>query len=283
MTFATYELSADQGSPVLLFDFFVGTAHWRYTSSDAALTFASNEYTPLAISAGSVNQGNEIRKKTLAVKVPLNADVVSVLQNFPPSGDFMLTITMIHATDPDLQGFVVFVGRVMSQSQAGATITMSCEPAYTGVKAVGLRRRFQLNCAHVLYAPGSCTLNPGDFGIASAITSIANTALTISGIGTALPTGQQWPGGYIEWDSGKGYLERRSIDSIAGDVLTIAYGSPDLVAGLALTVYPGCDHTTRNCIAMNPPGGDPAVGNVLNYGGQPYIPTVNPLTGNPIY
>jgi len=34
---------------------------------------------------------------------------------------------------------------------------------------------------------------------------------------------------------------------------------------------------------MNPPGGDPAVGNVLNYGGQPYIPTVNPLTGNPIY
>jgi hypothetical protein len=283
MTFAAFELSADAGSPVLLFDFFVGTAHWRYTTAAAAITYAANEYDPLAIDAGSINQGNEIRKKTLAVKVPLNALVVSVLQNFPPSNDFMLTITALHQTDPDLQGFNVFVGRVVSQSQAGATVTMSCEPAYTGVKAVGLRRRFQLNCAHVLYALGSCTLLPINFQVITAIASIDDTAVTCTGVGTALPAGQSFAGGYIEWDSGLGYLERRSINSIAGDVLTIAYGSPDLIVGLALNAYPGCDHTTTNCIAMNPPGGDPAKGNILNYGGQPYIPTVNPLTGNPIY
>lgn len=271
MTFAAYELSADQGEPLLLFDFFVGTAHWRYTTADRPIPFSAQTYAPLAISAGSINQGNEIKKKTLAVTVPLNAAVVSVLASFPPSGDFMLTITALHQTDPDVQGFNVFVGRVMSQSQTGGTMRMNCEPAYTGVKTTGLRRRFQLNCAHVLYGVG-CTLSAASFVVPTAVTSITGTAVTCAGL--APPAGLKFDGGYIEWDSGLGYLERRSINKAAGDVLTIAYGSPDLVPGLALNAYPGCDHSTTACTAF---------GNMLNYGGQPFIPAVNPLTGNPIY
>lgn len=272
MTFDAYETSIDQGSPVLLYDFFIGTAHWRYTSADRAITYLENEYDPLPIGSGSINQGNEIKKKTLAVTVPLDANIVSVLSNFPPSGDVMLTIVCIHQTDPDLQGYTVFVGRVMSQSQAGATVSLSCEPAYTGVKATGLRRRWQLNCAHVLYSPTGCTLLPSDFVVASVITAVAGPVITCSGL--APPSGLSWPGGYVEWDSGLGYTERRSINSAAGTALTLAYGSPDLVDGLAVNVYPGCDHTTGNCTAF---------GNILNYGGQPYIPSVNPLNGNPIY
>lgn len=282
MTFATYELSIDQGSPVLLYDFFIGTAHWRYTSADRAITYLANEYDPLPISSGSINQGNEIKKKTLAVTVPLDAGIVSVLANYPPSGDVMLTIVAIHQTDPDLQGYTVFVGRVMSQAQAGATVSLSCEPAYTGVKATGLRRRFQLNCAHVLYSPTGCTLLPTDFVVVTTITAVAGPVVTCTGLAPPL-AGLTWPGGYVEWDSGLGYLERRSINSAAGDVLTLAYGSPDLVNGLAVNAYPGCDHSTGNCILFVPPGGTVGEGNILNYGGQPYIPSVNPLNGNPIY
>jgi uncharacterized phage protein (TIGR02218 family) len=271
MTFATYELSEDQGAPVLLFDFFVGVAHWRYTTADRPITFSAVPFAPAAISAGSINQGNEIKKKTLAVTIPSNLPVALVLQTFPPSGDFMLTITAIHQTDPDLQGFVVFVGRVISQSQAGAVITMNCEPAMTGVKAVGLRRRYQLNCAHVLYGVG-CTLTPSSFVVASAVSAVAGTTVTCAGL--TPPAGLKFDGGYIEWDSGLGYLERRSINKAVGAVLTLAYGSPELAPGLAVNVYPGCDHSTAACTAF---------GNILNYGGQPYIPAVNPLVGNPIY
>jgi hypothetical protein len=277
MTFATYELSIDQGEPVLLYDFFVGLAHWRYTSADRPLTYLSNVYAPLAISSGSINQGQEIKKKTLNVTVPLDATVVQRLQNFPPSSDFLITIIALHQTDPDLQGYTAFVGRVMGQSQAGAVVTLKCEPAYTGVKATGLRRRWQLNCAHVLYGVG-CGLSPATFRVVSAISAVAGPIVTCAGL--APPTGLNWPGGYIEWDSGLGYLERRSINAAAGAVLTLAYGAPDLAIGLSVNVYPGCDHSTAACIAFGVAGG---TNQILNYGGQPYIPSINPLAGNPIY
>lgn len=271
MTFDVYERSLNQGEPVLLFDFFIGLSHWRYTTADRTITYLSNGYAPASISAGSINQGNEIKKKSLTVTVPLSADVVQRLQSFPPSGDFMLSIVTLHQTDPDLQGYTVFIGRVMSQSQAGGVVTLNCEPAYTGVKTTGLRRRWQLNCAHVLYGPG-CTLLPSAFVTPASISGILGNVISCAGL--VPPIGLAWAGGYIEWDSGLGYNERRSINSASASDLTIAYGSPDLTVGLLLNVYPGCDHTTAACIAF---------GNMKNYGGQPYIPSINPLSGNPIY
>jgi hypothetical protein len=283
MTFATYELSIDQGQPILLYDFFIGTAHWRYTSADRIITYLSNPYEPIAISSGAVNQGQEIKKKSLPITIPLDSAVVSVLQDFPPSSDFLVTISQLHYTDPDQQGEIVFVGRVMSQKQAGATIVMSCEPAYTGVKTTGLRRRFQLNCAHVLYGVG-CTILPSTYVTAAVIASVSGPTVSIPGL--TPPAGLSFAGGYIEWTSANGgYLERRSINSMSGGgaTLELAYAALDLVPGLAVNVYPGCDHTTGNCIAFNLAPQDPTNGNILNYGGQPYIPAVNPLTGNPIY
>jgi Phage conserved hypothetical protein BR0599 len=271
MTFDAYERSADLGEPVLLFDFFVGLAHWRYTTADREIAFGAVSYIPAAISAGAINQGQEIKRKTLTVDIDMTALVVQRLQQYPPSTDFMLRITAIHQSDPDLQGYVVFIGRVMSQSQVGAKVTLNCEPAYTGVKATGLRRRWQLNCAHVLYGIG-CTLSPLAFKVESTITAAVGPVITCGGL--VPPTGLGWNGGYVEWDSGQGYNERRSINGAAGDVLTLNYGSPDLVTGLAVICFPGCDHSTVNCTAF---------GNIKNYGGQPYIPSVNPLAGNPIY
>jgi hypothetical protein len=60
----------------------------------------------------------------------------------------------------------------------------------------------------------------------------------------------------------------------AGGALTIDNIGPGLAVGLVVTAYPGCNRSMTNCIAF---------GNLLNYGGQPYIPTVNPMNGNPVY
>ena len=49
------------------------------------------------------------------------------------------------------------------------------------------------------------------------------------------------------------------------------------LAGLSVTAYPGCAHTTAACQAF---------ANLLNYGGQYAIPTHNPMDGtlaNPVY
>lgn len=271
MTFDAYESSADQGEPIMLFDFSTGLAHWRYTSADRPITYGSNIYAPAAIDASNLVQGQEIKQKTCKIKVPLDIVVVQRLQAYPPSTDLLLTIYSLHYDDPDQQAVVSFIGRVMSQAQKGTSVELACEPAYTGIQTAGLRRRWQVNCPHVLYGV-ACTLTPTSQKVSTTISTVSG--FVVSSPGFTLPSGKSFAGGYLEWDSGNGYFERRTINSASGTNLTLAYGSPDLAPGLAVNAYPGCDHTTTACTAF---------GNILNYGGAPYVPLKNPLTGNPVY
>jgi hypothetical protein len=271
MTYATYELSVDQGEPVLLFDYSTGAAHWRYTSADRPITALGVTFAPLAISAGNILQGHEIRQKTLKVSLPRDADVVTQLQAYPPSTDLLLVVYALHYTDPDAQAIVGWIGRVRSQMQKQSIIEQACEPAYTGIQTAGLRRRWQVNCPHVLYGPG-CTLIAATFKVTATLSAAAGFAVTSSGF--VPPTGLSFAGGYMEWATPRGYLERRSIDSVSGTTLTLAYGSPDLAAGLTVNAYPGCRHNSADCTAF---------GNILNYGGALYIPLKNPMDGNPVY
>jgi hypothetical protein len=69
---------------------------------------------------------------------------------------------------------------------------------------------------------------------------------------------------------------RRTITSHVGDTITInrPFGS-NVVAGAAFSAYAGCDHTPDCCREK--------FDNILNYGGQEFLPTKNPYTGNLIY
>lgn len=272
MTFSTYELSVDQGEPVLLFDYTVGTVHWRYTSADRPITVSGHVYTPLAISAGNIVQGQEIRQKTLKVTLPRDADIVTQLQTYPPSTDLGLTVFALHYNDPDAQAIVAWIGRVKSQMQKASIVEQACEPAFTGIQTAGLRRRWQINCPHVLYAVGSCNLAAAPQKVVATLT--AASGFTVSSAAFVLSGGLSFAGGYLEWLSGRGYFERRTIDSVSLTTLTLAYGSPDLVAGLEVNAYPGCRHNSDDCTAF---------GNILNYGGALYIPLKNPMDGNPVY
>lgn len=273
MTYATYELSVDQGEPLLLFDFFAGTAHWRYTSADRPITFAGGMFMPLAISAGNIIQGQEIRQKTLKVTVPRDADIVTQLQIYPPSTDLALAVFARHYSDPDAETIAAWVGRVKSQMQKSSLVELACEPAYTGVQTAGLRRRWQINCPHVLYGPG-CGLAAALQKVVATLTGVSG--FTVSSADFVLPGGLSFAGGYLEWASGRGYFERRTIDSVylPTHTLTLAYGSPDLVPSLEVNAYPGCRHNGDDCTDF---------GNILNYGGDLYIPSKNPMDGNPVY
>lgn len=279
MTFDAYERSMDAGSPVFLFDFSTGFAHWRYTTADRTIAYLGNDYLSVPISAGNIVQGQEIKQKTIRVSIPRDLDLAKVLQSYPPSTDVLLTVFSMHHTDPDQQAIVIWIGRVMQQIQKASVIELACEPAYTGIQTVGLRRRWQLNCPHVLYGAAGCKLVPATYAVATTLS--AASGVVVSSSGFVAPTGLTFAGGYLEWDSGKGYLERRSINSVSGTNLTLAYGSADLAPGLAVSAFPGCRHTMADCQAFPVIGS--SVGNLLNYGGDPYIPTKNPFSGNPVF
>lgn len=274
MTYNAYELSLSNGEPVLLFDFALGTKHWRYCTADRPIVYLANTFANVAISRTAPVQGSEIRRQMMTVTAPETLDLSDVFADYPPSGDMLLTVTALHYNDPDQQGIVDWIGRVVGHRRKGSSIELSCEPAYTSVQTMGLRRRWALGCPHVLYGKG-CTVNPNTYKQIGAISAVSGAAITVPGL--TPPTGLSFNGGYIEWDSGKGYTERRSINGISGSVFTLSYGSPDIIVGLSISVFPGCDRTMANCNSF---------GNISNYGGQPNMPTKNPMDGslaNPVY
>ncbi len=269
MTFQTFEISVASGEPILLFDFSVGSAHFRYTTADRTIMYGGNAYAPRAIKRSNPQVGPDVRRQTLTVTAPRDIEVAQLYAVYAPSRDVLLTITNLHFTDPDGQGIVDWIGRVIGPTWKGSTVDIACEPVYTSVQATGLRRRWGVGCPHVLYGQG-CTLNAHDFGIGTTLSAASGLTITIPS--ASLPTGLSFLGGFIEWDSGSNYWERRSIDAVADfdTTLTLSYGSPQLAPGLIVIVYPGCSKTTANCAAF---------GNTLNYGGQPFIPVVNPMDG----
>lgn len=274
MTFDTYETSVAQGEPILLFDFALGIAHFRYTTADRPITYQTDAFAPAPIKRSNPIQSQDVRRKSMTVTAPRDIPVAALWSAYAPSTDVLLTITELHYTDPDAQGIVDFVGRVIGPTWKGSTVELLCEPVYTSVQTTGLRRRWGVGCPHVLYGPG-CTLNPAPFGRTGALTTVSG--LDITSPAFTLPAGLAFKGGYVEWDSGFGYVERRTIDGVAGTTLTLAYGSPQLAIGLEVTAFPGC---ARNLAACN------SLGNAINYGGQPFIPIKNPMDGsvaNPIY
>lgn len=274
MTFQAYENSAAKGEPILLFDFSIGIAHWRYTTADRPIRYGAVTFEPVSISRSAPKQSQDIRQQIMTVTVPRSVDLANMFAQYPPAGDMLLTVTMLHYEDPDQQGIVDWIGRVISPTWKGSTVEFQCEPVYTSVQTTGLRRRWGLNCPHVLYGT-ACTVNSTLFRVTAAIQAVSG--FNISSAGFVAPAGLSFVGGFIEWDSGMGYTERRTVDGVSGTTLTVAYGSSQLVPGLSVNVYPGCNRTLGDCQKF---------GNNLNFGGQPNIPTKNPMDGslaNPVY
>lgn len=102
----------------------------------------------------------------------------------------------------------------------------------------------------------------------------ATTLMAVDGLVLTSPDFEGLPlslaGGDLAWVRGNGLLERRSIVAHAGSTITLAWGDPDIVAGLAVVVRPGCNHTWADCKAR---------GNTINYGGSSYKPINNPYNG----
>lgn len=275
MTFDTYERSAAQGEPILLFDFVLGLTHYRYTTADRPITYQTQVYQPAPIHRSNPIKSSDVRRQMLTVTAPRDIDVAAVFMAWAPGIDMLLTITSLHYTDTDGQGIVDWIGRVSSPTWKGSSVEITCEPVYTSVQTAGLRRRWSVNCPHVLYGAG-CNLAALPFKGTGTISTVAGVLVTVPALATP-PTGLSYLGGWLEWDSGNGYSERRTIEGVAGGgALTLAYGSPQLIAGLAVGAYPGCNRTTNNCNSF---------GNIVNFGGAPYIPNKNPMDGlgTPIY
>jgi len=279
-----YETSRDAGQPAELYLFRYGTdplSYYAYTDTSEVVSVGAYDYQPIPIKRGKIVSSGTLDKSALSVEAPLSCEAVELFRIYPPDEIVTLVIRAGHTTDgfagSETEWPVIWSGRIIQCSrdnENGPIGTFTCEPASTSMRRTGLRRHYQLSCPHVLYAQGDslCNADKVARSISTTVESMTDTRVRVPAadlMGYAMP---KFLGGTVEWVSPAGRAVR-SIIRISGSSFMLSGPTIGLAVSDAVTVSLGCNHQTDDCALLH--------NNILNYGGQPYIPQKNPIKTNP--
>ncbi len=269
MPFNDFENSPYAGKPIRLFDFWRQTKHWCYTTADRPIAWQGQTFMPAAIDMDSIKVNSEMQQMTRTITAPRDIAVADQYRISPPMDSVQLRVWMIHYGDT--QAVTEWVGRVIQAKWQGSKVAISGNPFFASYRQTGLRLRWCRQCPYALYGPG-CGVDQQAHRVNAILSGVNKFTLTADAF-ASLPDGR-FAGGYLEWVDNDGLIDRRSIDAHTGTTITVAAGSPDFVNGLAISAYPGCNHTIADCqYFMNLP----------DYGGAPNIPTQNPVDGSIVF
>lgn len=282
MSFENYEESRDDGEPVDLYLFRYGTtanAYYAYTDAEQPITIEGVTYVPIPIERGKFTASGTLDKTALEVQCPINADISNLFRVYPPGQVVTLVIKQGHVNDADQDFKVIWTGRVIQCERKDSTATLACEPISTSLRRNGLRRNYQLSCPHVLYG-AQCKASKIAATTTTEVLSLTGTRVTLQDGWSGAIDPSKYVGGMIEWNIAAG-LDRRTILRVI-DLKTLALSGPTsgITSGMMIDVILGCNHQMG---AGPQPDGDclPLHDNIHNFGGQPWIPTANPLHKNP--
>lgn len=249
--------------PAELYRFVLAEQVWTWTSADAEVIHGGETYTPIPISRGTMEQTEDMNRSNISIKVPRDNPLALVyLQSAPET---ITTITLFRIEDAAVD--TLWKGRVVSTRITNSEFQIQCESVFTSLKRPGLRARYQKSCRHALYLRG-CNLNKNDFAVEGVAVSVADVQVVVAE--AALQANGWYLGGMLRSPDGT----LRMIVGHVGPVLTLVRNIDSLVATDAVTIYPGCNRAIDTCSGK--------FNNVANYGGFPWIPSVNPFGGTSI-
>lgn len=288
MTYSTYEGSVEDGGPIQLYRFVYGTEageYLAYTNSteeigvDHGGSIGLINYQPIPIQRGNIVSNGTLDKSSVKISLDVGTDLAELFRVYPPSSVVTLTIYEGHLDDPDGEFIVVWAGRIIAASREGSALNLSGEPVSTQLKRTGLRRHYQYGCPHALYR-GLCGANKAAATVASTVTAIDGTVVTLAGGWNGAFTAAKFVRGTLEWTPAGESTRTRTILRVSGNDISLSGVVPDLAVSDAVDVVLGCNHR-----AFAADGGDcEGLHNTLvTYGGQPWIPTKNVVNKNPYY
>lgn len=277
MTFDARESSRLNGRPFHLYTFRVGTdREIYYTNLATEFVFGQDSqgqpitYLPLPIGHSEIVASGNLDKTTLSVRLPESGEIPDLYRDEQPSDVVALIIRQGHVADSDFK--VCFTGRVLGISYEESDMVLECEPISSSLRRPGLTREYQYGCPLVLFgeqcraskAAATMTVNP---------TAVDGPLVTLPANWAAADRKEKYVGGIAEWTDPAGRRARRGIVRLDGDVLTLS-SAGTLAVGMTLSLTLGCNKTMDDCRDLH--------NNILNFGGQPAIPFVNPtgITNN---
>lgn len=240
-----------------------------YADAERNIVHAGDTYTPVPIKRGSTSNTGSLDKSSMEVTMPHTLAIPQLFRIYSPSQTVLLTIFQGENGDPDGEFVAVWVGRVVSASFEGIEAKLSCEPISTSFRRSGLRRNYQYMCPHVLYGP-QCQADKSAASTSMSVQSASGRQVVLT---STLSNPDRYIGGMLEWVTAQGLDEARTIldaANIAGKTqLTLTGLTSGLTAGMTANAVRGCKHTLPSCIEDH--------NNAPNYGGDPWIPTKNPI------
>lgn len=271
MSFDATEKSTESGSPVELYEFTADSGIYRYTSAADDVVISGVTYAQVnGLTRDAIQDAGDIYKSSLSVTAPEDFLISSFFEAYPPSDVCTLAIKRVHLSDlTDVA--TIWLGRILTVAWAPGHSTLTCESVFSRLKQPGLRRVYARTCPYVLYG-NECKAVATSFQETAALNALSADGFQLtSATFSAHPDGY-YGGGKLTFDEGAGVLVHRGIRQSASGVITITHPIATLTGASIVVVNPGCDHTKLTCQSK--------FGNLVNFGGFPYIPPVNPYTNS---
>jgi hypothetical protein len=278
VSFDSMEVSVDLGEPINLYMFTYGPGdedYYAYTDGESIYRLnvegENIVFEPRQVRRSDIQSSGTTDKTTLEINL-LNTDpVAEMFRVYPPS--FPVGVVVWQAHVGSTVAALLWSGKVLSCSREGAlSATLTCEPSSVSMRRIGLRRSYQYMCPHALYSVGDGLCNASKAAATIMIIPESVTGRQVL-LGTEIANQQQYAGGLLEWVNDEGRTEYRTVLSVAlvggKTQLTLTGIARGLNAGDMAPLAKGCAHTMTACGSVH--------NNTPNYGGQPFIPTKNPL------
>jgi uncharacterized phage protein (TIGR02218 family) len=263
-TLSELEVSIEASRPIELYEFQLSGTTYRRTSSEGTVTFNGVDYAPLAIKRTSYQEAKEQRSTAVTVTIPTSDEIAANFIAVQPSYIMNVTIYRIQPNSvPVNASLIMFDGYVSSVAFKNEICEMRCIPNNELFNREMPRFSYQGLCNHILYDSG-CGVSEGSYQHSGKVLGVTdNVLLTIQSLPT---TGSPFIGGYVSLPDGS---EKRLIIDQSGTQVRILYPFKQTVSGGTVYAYQGCDHSVQTCAQK--------FNNVLNYGGFPFVPSINPF------
>ena len=245
-----------------LYEFTAPATTYRLTSAAQDYLHQGDLFTRTVITRGPIVLSTKLEDAGVAIRMPVASALVQAYGfMIPPQG---LDVAIIRVF-PDTGNFLqVWSGKVASISASGEEATLlSTSPLTAAMKTVIPTKHFQRACNHTLY-DDFCTVDRTDFDYTRTIDSISANGLIITVTASVPEVDDYFKGGEVVHSTSG---ERRLVISSTSTTITIWTPFTTAAATDEIVAYAGCDHTRATC--------DSKFSNEPNYGGHPFIPTVN--------
>lgn len=251
---------------------------YAFTNGEHEITRAGVVYRPWPIKHSDIQISGTLDKSDLTITMATGSGLESEFVGFPPSQVINLTIFQGHMDDtPTMVDYPAqWMGRIIAPEFKDNEVSFNCTPVSSSIQRPGLRRNYQLSCPHVLYGP-SCRANKRRATVARTVIGVNRNRITLAQAVGSTPAGTAfrpgaYVGGLIEWTSDEGRKEARTIVNLTpeGETIFIRGTNRGLAVGSRVLLSYGCRRTMADCQDLH--------FNILNFGGQPFIPLENPLS-----